>query len=487
MQAVRRIAIATASLAMLPACVWVSGEEHRARLGALDADGDGYVDRAAGGDDCNDQNPDVNPGAPERCETPDDDDCDGDVNGPNAVDLRTFHRDRDGDGWGTDTSVQACEPDPGFVALGGDCDDDDPVVHPGAPEVCKGLGLADRDCDPTPRACEAAADELIPVLTAPGAGTFLEDQGALLEVVGKQLYRWEAGKLERALTTRALAAAVGPTEERFGPVAVRGAWVAAALNDPPMEVWWRKLGAFSAAGTVEAINARSRSFGDGIAWVDDGVLAAIEVENPSKASLVLADLGAEFDTGTSRVIDGGASALVAGGPSGRRLLVAIQPDRRGGTLTILGEDRDDDVEISGSGLGSNAVAVADVDGDGVPDVLASAADAVYVWRGPFDRDLDLDDAWWRLPLDRPAHGLVVNALHGDGRPDLLVGDRDDGEVRVYVDAATRPTEPWAVVRGGRGGFGTSIGVTEIGLDGEVTRAIVIGDPARERIVALPWR
>jgi len=42
-----------------------------------DNDGDGYDDEICEGDDCDDTNPDVNPGAPENCDNGIDDDCDG--------------------------------------------------------------------------------------------------------------------------------------------------------------------------------------------------------------------------------------------------------------------------------------------------------------------------------------------------------------------------------------------------------------------------
>ncbi len=42
-----------------------------------DDDGDGYSDQACGGDDCDDTDPDVNPGAAESCYDATDNDCDG--------------------------------------------------------------------------------------------------------------------------------------------------------------------------------------------------------------------------------------------------------------------------------------------------------------------------------------------------------------------------------------------------------------------------
>jgi hypothetical protein len=44
---------------------------------AFDLDGDGHIDDRCGGDDCDDENDEVHPGAPEACANAIDDDCDG--------------------------------------------------------------------------------------------------------------------------------------------------------------------------------------------------------------------------------------------------------------------------------------------------------------------------------------------------------------------------------------------------------------------------
>ena len=55
--------------------------------------------------------------------------------------------DADADGFGADASaVRSCEPPRGRVATGGDCDDNDPDVHPTQSERCDGV---DNDCDGT--------------------------------------------------------------------------------------------------------------------------------------------------------------------------------------------------------------------------------------------------------------------------------------------------------------------------------------------------
>lgn len=98
---------------------------------AVDSDGDGYT----GDVDCDDANPDVNPGAEEICDNGLDDDC-------FAGDAVCGCADDDGDGYGD----AACG--------GGDCDDGDPAVHPGATDIC-GNGV-DEDCAGGDEPCACA-------------------------------------------------------------------------------------------------------------------------------------------------------------------------------------------------------------------------------------------------------------------------------------------------------------------------------------------
>ncbi len=90
-----------------------------------DADGDGYLDDACGGDDCDDNDYWIRPGASEVAYDGIDQDCDG----ADWADL-------DGDGYDWD----------GAAGGGDDCDDGDDTVHPGADEWCNGR---DDDCDGT--------------------------------------------------------------------------------------------------------------------------------------------------------------------------------------------------------------------------------------------------------------------------------------------------------------------------------------------------
>ena len=96
---------------------------------SVDRDGDGYF----AGEDCNDENTSIHPGAFDP-ECPDgvDQDCDGHDGNPDII-CNYFPEDRDGDGY----------------PQGVDCNDNDPLTYPGAYEDC---------CDGIDRNCDGVAD-----------------------------------------------------------------------------------------------------------------------------------------------------------------------------------------------------------------------------------------------------------------------------------------------------------------------------------------
>jgi hypothetical protein len=120
-------------------------------FGARDADGDGAPDAlccntgsdgvAHCGDDCDDASSMRHPGAPEACDSFDND-CDGAVD--ETVSGMSWP-DADGDGFGDEraTPELGCGH-AGFATQSGDCDDTNPQINPSSPEVCNGV---DDDCN----------------------------------------------------------------------------------------------------------------------------------------------------------------------------------------------------------------------------------------------------------------------------------------------------------------------------------------------------
>ena len=128
-----------------------------------DTDGDTYGDPAAAtegcsqppgtvtnSNDCDDDDPEINPTAIEICDGIDNN-CDGEIDDGGMSD---WYADADGDGYGDpDAALQDCEAPEGYVARAGDCDDGDGDVNPDATEVCNGI---DDDCDGTTDGPDAA-------------------------------------------------------------------------------------------------------------------------------------------------------------------------------------------------------------------------------------------------------------------------------------------------------------------------------------------
>ncbi len=123
------------------------------------ATGDGFCEQPDGyatvGDDCDDTNNLIYPGALDVCDKLDND-CDGVVD--NGLESTAWYVDADTDGYGDDANVvwDCTQPD-GTTDLGGDCNDADAAYNPGASEEdcedpndynCDGsVGYEDNDAD----------------------------------------------------------------------------------------------------------------------------------------------------------------------------------------------------------------------------------------------------------------------------------------------------------------------------------------------------
>lgn len=117
-----------------------------------DADGDGY----AACTECDDSDASVSPAGVEMCDGVDNN-CDGLIDEPTAVDASTWYVDSDFDNYGNPAiSEVSCEAPLGYVADNTDCNDADSAFFPGAAEEC--TEEVDYNCDGSTGYADADGD-----------------------------------------------------------------------------------------------------------------------------------------------------------------------------------------------------------------------------------------------------------------------------------------------------------------------------------------
>ncbi|MES2641606.1 MAG: MopE-related protein [Myxococcota bacterium] len=458
-----------------------------------DLDGDGFGDNAsafascvapvrgvARGDDCDDADATVFPGAYETCDGRDQD-CDGAID-VGAIDARTRYPDADGDGYGDDAAVvTSCDA----VGLdeGGDCDDADAAVFPGAEERCDAV---DTDCDGL--ADVGATDGVAWYTDADGDGYGDPESDGVVDCAadGRAPNRFDCDDAD---------AGISPEMGGCGLVG----------ESEPVDAGLTLFGV-DEGDAVGTLHVAADLDGDGAAELLVGapsadafyVLAGPLRGDESLASPLIkrryvsggASFGAalavgDFDgDGVPDVAVGAPDDDTLGAYSGR---VWIFAGPLAGSTTEASALRAIDAESSRDGLGEALVAVPDADGDGLADLLVGAPDdglgagIAYLISGT-STDLTTPIARFEsaTSYDRAGNNVAAGDLDGDGLADYVIAAPSAPEVYVMSGGVTGTIDlsDADTTIGGRGsGYQTGKSLAVVGdQDGDGLLDLFVGGP-----------
>jgi len=418
-----------------------------------DVDGDGHGDAlatvtdcsapsgyATTSDDCDDDNATIHPGADEICNDVDDD-CDLAVD-EDAIDARVWYTDADGDGFGDDAAVTtACTAASDQVAVAGDCADGDAAVNPDADELCNDV---DDDCD------GLVDSEDSSLVEGTVWYTDADGDGYGDPATGAHACEDPAGRTTDSADCDDTHSGVHPNAEEIcnGTDHDCDALVCVQIDLSTADA--KLVGEEKGDGAGDCISGAGDVDGDGrddmlvgttanAAYLVLGPVTGIFLDLSWAEAKLVGTYTSVSGAGDVDLLLGafaddeaaeaaGAAYLVLGPVTGTFDLSA------GADAKLLGEQESDWAGESVSGAG-------DVDGDGRADMLVGArnngeggsgAGAAYLVLGPVTGTLDLSLADAKLVgedgLDEAAYRVSgAGDVDGDGHDDLLVGARFNSE------------------------------------------------------------
>ncbi|MFZ5478988.1 MAG: MopE-related protein [Myxococcota bacterium] len=426
-------------LLLLQACLWISNGDHKGRIGGdsastpdsdvdtdvdadtdadvdadtdtdtslpEDADGDGYTSEQAGGDDCNDGDPQVHPNAGETCNTDYDDDCDGVTDEQDAEGCTVWYQDGDEDGYG-DAAVGrcGCEANGSFSTQdGSDCDDTDAGVHPSRTETCS--TSHDDDCDGDTN--EEAADgctEWHPDADGDGFG-----DSAL-------------ARCACVATPEFSVVDATDCDDADGGVNPDALETCATSGDDDCDGETNEQDAVGCS--VWYLDADGDSYGNPAAGrCGCDAYGAFSTRDTSDCD----DLDGSVNPSATEVCDNGIDDDCDSGPGGCAIVSA----------SLAASDAEYTGASAADWAGSSVAAAGDVDGDGFGDFVVgspsrnSSTGAAYLVAGaatPTSTSLSMHPTFSGSSVDDSAGWSVAGAgdVDGDGLDDLLVGSHGRGD------------------------------------------------------------